>query len=226
MSRPSEYVSRVGTLTAWFVLSLYFCSPAIVSGSTKAERYYQIGTDHFYSFEFAEALSNLKEALELGDAPRSLEYRYWVSKVLWVYLLDQQIAINEDFMTVLLDKDLTKQPRIDPDVRREFFGVTRGGIKIAAGILQEQPDNLEAVFYLAAFQSNLAAYNLLLEGKRLSALSDIKKINKFSVEVLLSRRFGLHATEEHSYYYFGLCGVSILSAGTVFFNYLARWVFR
>ena len=131
MIRRRGYVVSISRVAVLVFLCLSLSGSVVVCAARDAEtaeRYYKIGADNFYNFEFGQALETLKAALELAeDRSAALEYRYWVSKVLWVYLLDQQIDINEDFMTVVLDKDLTKQPRIDSPLRREFFDVTRGG---------------------------------------------------------------------------------------------------
>jgi len=157
----------------WVVTGL---SSITARGEPTAEGAWKLGVEHFYNFEFAEALPYLRDAFKSsGRSESNPKYRYWLSKALWVRMLDEQVDINQDFMTAVLEKNLADPGLVSKDLKEEFSALTGEGIELGNRQLQNTPGKIEALYYLAAFRSNLAAYKLLVDGRRFGALSDLKQ---------------------------------------------------
>lgn len=159
-------------LIAGLIASIFSAGPALAS----AESAWEAGVDHFYNFEFDKALERFRESVRSSEpSDRRLEYQYWLSEALWVRMLDQQIDVNQDFMAAVLEKNVTHSGQVSKELKLDFSTVTNSGIEWCEQRLRTSPQDLGLSYYLAAFRSNLGAYELLVEGRRFAALSQIKR---------------------------------------------------
>lgn len=123
--------------------------------------------DLYYNFELESAAACTRKAWR--ESPSSMEAAYWHSKTLWVLQLDRQIDVNQDLMSLVLDKEPTKK-RIDAALKEEFLTVIKSGLDAASG-----GTSAEHRYYYGAIRGNETAWDLLLEGSKLSALRGIKQ---------------------------------------------------
>ncbi len=140
--------------------------------------------DRFYTFEFAGSVEDFRSVVHDTRNSSTLEQRYWLSKALWVFMLDQQVDVNQDFMTAVLDKTRADVDLVPTNLKREFSAETEAGLDACRIVLKKDSKNLDAVYYEAMFRSNLAAYKLLIAGRRVGALADIRNSMASFKEVL------------------------------------------
>ena len=152
---------------------------------TAAAEVWKKGVGKFYNFDFSGSLKDFRDAVAgSGGTEEGLEYQYWLSKALWVEMLDAQTDINVDFMTATLERSKVDLNALDHDLQNEFLASTESGIQRCQTRLKVDPEDLTAFYYLAAFRSNKAAYELLIESRRFAALSDIKQSMRMFSQVL------------------------------------------
>ncbi len=143
------------------------------------------GTERFYSFDFVGSPRYFREAVREGKSrDQKLEYQYWLAKALWIRILDQQTDINNDFITAAIERVNISAKLVDDSLRNEFLTVTKTGVDTCQHALKQSPDDLNALYFLAAFRSNEAAYRLIVEQRQFAALSSIKACIQMFRQVL------------------------------------------
>lgn len=142
-------------------------------------------TERFYGFDFAASVTGFRQAAqESTTRDQKLEAQYWLAKALWIRILDEQTDINNDFVTASIERVNISSKRVDETLRSEFLTVTKTNVELCQQALKAAPGDLNALYFLAAFRSNEAAYRLIVEQRQFAALSLVKSCMQMFRQVL------------------------------------------
>lgn len=172
--------------SGWLIVCGLLAASAVhAQQSAAATLSWNKATERFYSFDFAQSLVYFRDAVrESSSRDQKLEYQYWLAKALWIRILDQQTDINNDFVTATIDRVNISSKGVDENLRKEFLSVTATGADTCQRALKASPDDLNALYFLAGFRSNEAAYELIVERRQFAALSSVKRCMQMFRQVL------------------------------------------
>ncbi len=169
---PRVFAAKVFTSSCFILLILSRSAFASVLPSVDLDQC----IDEYYNFEFAEAATCFNRAyLNNGTDLRTI---YWYTKSIWVNEVDKNLNLNSDMVGFILDKEPERRTA-DPALRSKFVQATSRGLSLG-----KIATTVEDKYYVGGILGNRTAWDMLIEGNKVAALTGVKQTMKQMQECL------------------------------------------